>query len=374
MTLILAPQPRPKLLTVVTVPTGGWDLQFKTSTSSSLDTTNTITIPAGDYFVSGDRQADDFVDEIQRLMEADLSLSGEIPVWIDSNNKVRFSFDGSTFQGTGQDVSIDWTAADGDEIGKVLGFDTSADDQATGADNPTITGDYQHGYAWYADADGYIESDLPQDSDSATVLQSLTPRGQSIAQFIASQQRNFMSMQYIPETRMWSGDKGYGDASIYPYARNVPLECWWQEARQGKRFRVYRDGQIDSSRFVNSGTMTSGTDETTLEDTTKSWNTDPDRWVGRLAYVESWGNNISNVRVWGYISANTATTLTLPEIGNPPAGSGSEWDRATTQYYLLENTYRTYVLDLGQMSEFRPNEYPNINEYSITIPLIRYQS
>ena len=63
--------PRPKILSVFTVPTGGWNFVVYVSKSSQYDTKLTMTIPAGDYFMSGDNQDDDdFLYQIEKLTQA----------------------------------------------------------------------------------------------------------------------------------------------------------------------------------------------------------------------------------------------------------------------------------------------------------------
>jgi hypothetical protein len=52
---------RPKILTAVTVPTGGWDLKIYFSVAGAYDTDVTVTIPAGTYFLADDGQDDDFI-------------------------------------------------------------------------------------------------------------------------------------------------------------------------------------------------------------------------------------------------------------------------------------------------------------------------
>jgi len=386
MPLIIAPQPQPKILSVVTVPTGGWQLRSKISVSTSLDTTVDVTIPAGDYFVAWDQQADDFINALTLVWEAGIytgsgnTYPDAVHIYIDTTHKVNIRFsdtNGWMDTATKRDVQIDWTALDGPSIAGVLGFDSSAADTSTGTNSPLFTADYQHAYGWYAGYDGAISEDLPHDISEFKGTQVFTLSGQSKVQKLALQYHNTLGLQYVPEIKMWSDDVGYTVAPVYPYAHNEPLECWWKEAHQGKRFRVYRDGQIDTTRFAFTGLadISSGT-STTLVDADISWPIDPDRWTGRLLYMPDHFSNAGDVfdvpQRW-YIESNTATVLTInEETSSARVRKPGYWSSGDGRYYLMEQTYGTYVLDVEQMSRFEPTEHPHINEYSLKIPLRKY--
>lgn len=366
--MIIAPQPQPKILSVVTVPTGGWQLRIKISDAGSLDTTLTATLAAGDYFVAWDQQSDDFIKSLNAaiITATDASVTsttGDVHIWINSDHKVVIDFEGPYYEGaTHQDVSIVWTALDGASIGAVLGFDTSADDTDTSNDHARFTSDYPHAYGWYADQDGAIAEDLPHDISEFQGSQAVSTGGHIKSQFLAARYSNRLGLQFLPEDKTWSNDVGYTAAAVYPYTRNEPLECWWKEARQGKRFRVYRDGQINTARFADTGTAT-GSSSTTLTDSGKVWSATPQRWAGRILYMPDLTDNLGAPGQW-YIVSNTATVLTVNASATAVLSS--------LTYFIFEQTYKTYVLDLAQMTKFEPRERPAINRYDIALPLLRY--
>ena len=43
-------------------------------------------------------------------------------------------------------------------------------------------------------------------------------------------------------------------------------------------------------------------------------------------------------------------------------------------YLVMFQQYSTYQLDLEKMKEFMPKELPNLDEYDIELPLMRYQT
>src|SRR5690348_6625867 len=132
------PIPQPKLLGVVTVPSGGWQFKIYLSNLADYDKTVTVTVPAGDYFVAWDAQSDDFLWKLSNLLNTAIyalggsfaagggRMSFEIGA---TTHKVKFGFDGAHYT-TAQKrkVKLAWTELDGDEIATVLGFDSSADD------------------------------------------------------------------------------------------------------------------------------------------------------------------------------------------------------------------------------------------------------
>ena len=141
--------PRPKILTCITVPTGGYTLSV---THSS--TTTALTIPAGEYFMSQDNQADDFLAVVTKIIKTEVAGSyGSIIInsWIDfETHKVKFYFENSG----SVSITLDWTSGSGN-VAKILGFDHSASDSVSGT-SATLTADYQHAYGWYAKEDGQL--------------------------------------------------------------------------------------------------------------------------------------------------------------------------------------------------------------------------
>jgi len=364
------------MLSVITVPSGGWTLKVYVSVSTTLDTAVTCTIAAGDYFISWDGQSDDLLYEIESKLSTAMSAGPgnfyqRVHLGIDSDHKVYFWFWSATYKTSPyHDVRIAWTEDDGATIASALGFDGSADDTSTGTNFPKLTADYPHPYGWYADSDGLLAGDSPKDWDEVTSLQSIGPAGHAVTQFIGARRRNEIELQNLPNTKTWSANTGYETAPVHPYNYNEPLECWWQEARQGKRFRFYRNGNIDTNRPVEQGTATAGA-AGTLTDSGKSWETSPaQRYAGYILRGEMATTPAGADAAYMHkiISSHTATVLTL----SSDLTGGYTYD--TDSYWILDHTYETYVLDVSKMREFRPQEIPSIDEYNIKIPVVRYET
>ncbi len=373
--------PRPKILTAITVPTGGWTIKIYASVTTQYDTAVTATIAAGTYFMANDGQSDDFLYELQTKLNTAIAASavstdGQVVLWIDpTTHKVKIAFDGYHYQGaTPQDVKVAWTENDGVDIGAVLGFDTSADDTSTASDNPTFTGDYHHAYGWYADEDGLLEDMLIELVDEADCVQSVSPAsGHVKSLYMGSRFHNRLKLAFIPRAKMYSADVGYGSAPVNPYERNEPLQCWWKEAREGTRFRVYRDGYIDAeaaadpSRAADRGATTNGSSGTTVENTGRTWDTEPQRWKGAFIWFVELGINVT-LPMGRYVSSNTATTLTVASA--PPTG----YDFNQVNYFIFDHQYETYVVDYSRMKRFAPIERRGIDRFDLEIPLLRYES
>lgn len=368
--------PRTKILPVITVPTGGWDFKFYVSDAFQYDTDYTVTVSAGDYFMAGDNQSDCFLFELVTRMQAaiDGGIGGnrEIIAGLDSDShKVNLLFDGAGFQNaTKRDIKLAWSESDSG-IMEVLGFSTT-DDTSTGVNNPVFTADWHHGYGFYLDEDGQCRDVRAVDTPIASTVQGINPMtGNVKTAYFGERFKNALVLQHIERyhsgrTKVFSDGVGYGSAPANPYNRNEPLECWWQEAKKGKRFRVYRDGFADTARASGTGTA-SAVAATTVTDASKSFPVEPYRWVGALIYTPTFGAYVQIEQGW-YIESHTDTVLTVPNA-HP---TGYDVLRTAIAYYLLDHQYETYVVDLGSMGEFKPQEIPNIDRYNITIPLLRY--
>lgn len=365
--------PRPKILTAVTIPTGGWQFRFYLSDAAQYDTTKTVTLAAGDYFVSGDNQSDDFLFQLATQVQA--ALTGNfagVDFMADINattHKVDLKFDQLTDATPPlNDTKLAWTEVDGASIAAVLGFDSSADDVLTAEDHPVFTADWQHGYGWYADEDGLLANLFVEDVSEATTLQSRALSGKVKTQRIsASLYSNSLELDWVPRGYMFSNGVGYGAANVQPYERNRGLECWWLDAINGTRFRVYRDGLVDTTKATDGGESTGGT-TTTLVDSGKAWDIDPQQFAGRVFHIPTFSAGGTAISQRFYVSSHTATTLTVPNAH--PSGLQPRSNDAT--YYVFEHPYQTYVVDTSDMSEFAPDEIPAIDRYKIKIPLLRY--
>lgn len=368
--------PRPKILTVVTVPTGGWVFKLYVSRVTEYDTAVTATIAAGDYFVSWDNQSDDFLYAFANTVNAAIDAAhaafptDSLQCYLDDDHKVNIVFEDTYYQGDpARGIKLAWTENDGDDIGKVLGFDHSADDtnaSAAGSNNKTFTGDWQHGYGWYATEDGLLAESLTEDESEVEALQSVSHTGLVRTQRIAQRFLGKIDLQFLPRARTFSQNVGYGEANVHPYERNQGLECWWIQAQQGKRFRFYRDGRHDTDSASVAGTATGGT-TTTLTDSGRSFDIDPQPHKGRLLWIAEWGTNASFPARF-YISSHTATVFTVPNAGpysqNLNAGGNG--------YYVFDQPYQTYVVNLEKMKTFLPAEVPALDRYDIKILVRRY--
>jgi hypothetical protein len=361
--------PRPKILSVITVPTGGWSFKFYYSVSTQYDTNKTATIAAGDYFMGFDAQSDDLLFALETAIEAALA-SATKNVLIDispTTHKVKIAFTSTDFAGgVKNNVKLAWTESTAG-LCQALGFSNAADDTSTGTDNPHFTADYHHGYGWYADEDGLLNDLLVEDITSPQIVRARAINGGIDSQYIGAWYDNALSLQFLSRAKTFSRQQDYGGSSIYPYERNEGLECWFRQAMLGKRFRVYRNGNIDTTRSNDRGTATSDT-TTVVTHSTKSWGTDPQRWAGCLLYKPNFCTDGGTTTKAYYISSNTATTLTVANAA--PAGC-DVLGYVDLTYHLFDITYQTYVLGLG-VDKFDPKEIPAIDRYNFKVPLSRY--
>jgi hypothetical protein len=362
--------PRPKILTAITVPTGGWDWTLYLSNGGQYGTKCTANLAAGTYYMAADNQSDCFIFALCTAMQAIISggaVDYDLMIDIDpTTHKVNIHFDDNA-GALDNDIKLAWTEDDSDEIGKVLGFDVSADDTSTTTDNPTFVADYHHAYGWYADEDGLLLDFLVEDETEFMGLQSRAISGKvKTQQLVADRFNNTLSLQYLTRAKTFSQNVGYTTASVTPYERNEPLECWWVSARQGVQFRVYRDAYVDTTRAAVRGTETAA-DTTTLTDAGRSWDTEPQQYKNRILHMDDFGGANSITQNW-HIASHTATVITVSNA-HP---SGLEIDNDSASYFIFDHSYETYVLNLKDFTKFRPEELPAIDRYNIELPLFRY--
>ena len=359
--------PQPKILTAFDVPTGGWGLRLQISDVAPFDTTVDVTLDAGTYYMAWDGQDDCFLELLHSEIYAALEASGVgdyvtgdnegKPVfWLDSDHKTNVVWGGF-------DIRFVWGALDGPDIANVLGFDSSSSTSLT--TSTPATGTWHHAYGWYAD-DYLLEQHQPEDHNIPHVLQSRALDGKARTIYLDSWDINAIELAKVPRVKMYSRRVGYGEASVHPYARNAPLQCWWNEARQGIQFRFYPQESYSTALAAETG-VTTGTTTTTLTDGGKTWETDPHVHTGRIVqktFVD--GNGLhTNINLRWLVSSHTATVLTLPnDVHNTAPGNGA--------YYIFDHTYGTYTLDQRKMREFAPREIPNIDKYDLVIPVVRY--
>lgn len=381
---------RPALLTCITVPTGGWSLKVYASTKGhTYDVTLTAVVPAGDYFMSGDNQSDDLLFALQTQMEAQLTAAGGLfasngsfYAWIEQSetstnlHKVRFRFcDDTVFNDTAgnNDVKIAWTESTSG-LAEALGFDYSADDTSTTEDAPTFTADYLHAHAWYSDADGQLSDLSVYDESEVNVSQTRGPiDGRVKTCMLGDGYNNALQLAWLSRALTYSDGTDYGDLPPYGLTRNKALECWWREARQGKRFRLYENKRWDIA-YCNDYVNITASNTTTVTDSGKAWTVN--QWAGKILAVNwpsdalGW-HDYADVQQAFYVASNTATVITVSNAHPDGANLGADSD--SIDFRLFESTYKTYVVDLDRMKKFAPKpEAKNLDYYGIKIPLFRY--
>jgi len=369
------PNPRPKILSVVTIPTGGWVVTLYVDSDGNdgedYDEKIQFTMAAGDYFVSGDNQSDDFLHEFMAkaytaldtgATDADYNQStaeGKPVLWIDdTTHKVKIEV------GSNHDMRVAFDEDDGDEVSAVLGFSGNSIDLHGAV---VQTADYPHAYGWYADGDGYLENDDWEDIAEAYVSQAFAITGQAKTAYTCQIYSNYLRLGLLPRDKTWSDSVGYATSAVHPYTQNEPLECWWHSiGSQGKRFRVYRYNQKDRTLAEHRGEASGGT-TTTMTDNTKSWSTDPQEHAGKILKMETF---IGTGPMEWYISSNvTAIQLTVPN-----AVHNTNINATDATYSIFDRTYETYIVDLQKMNTFRPVGHEKLDRYSIEIPLRRYEA
>jgi hypothetical protein len=361
-------QERPKILTRFTL-SSALTLKLYIDNAGSFDQSVSVTVPAGSYYNAWDGQSDDFLyvlaDAIYDALVAsgnpiyeDPSASGKLFFELTSANKVKISV--GIIEA---DVRIAWTEDDGAAVAAILGFNSAANLDLTTANGWTATGTWQHAYGWYADEDGQMPSLKYVDDESANALQSVAISGHVKTQYLDSRYSNALSLAFLSRDITYSDGVGYATAPVDPAEKNIPLECWWHEARQGIEFRVYRANyQQDTTKAEVIGASTSA-NTTTLTDSGKSFDTDPQAHKGKLLLVIVQG--VPPRRF--FVTSHTATVITIP---NALLNEAIDADT----YAILDHRYRTYVVDIQRMAQFAPVELPNIVRFDITIPLLRYES
>lgn len=366
---------RPKILTAVTVPTGGWDIKVYFSAAGAYDTPKVCTVPAGTYFLADDGQDDDLIYQLNVALQAGITSAGFANaysfVWIDpTTHKVHIQFGGAYFVGADSDVKLAWTESDSG-LYQALGFDGSADDANT-ADKPEFAADWQHAYGWYADEDGQLEHMPIQDTNIVVAWQATALTGRTKSQLVGDRNTSYLKLAFLERcfsgrAKVFSGGVAYGAAPVYPYERNQPLECWWLEARRGTRFRVYASAYRIAANTIYSGNVAIvDADECTINATL---DTDPQELAGCLLAFHDLTQALGiTAHETFYINSHTVDTLTVANA-HPSGYAFSEDDPV----YIFRHPYQTYVIDLEQMTRFEPMQLGDgLDRFNISIPLKRY--
>jgi hypothetical protein len=258
-------------------------------------------------------------------------------------------------------------------VAAVLGYDSSADDVSV-VDYGHFTGDWQHAYGWYAAEDGQLAS-----LERSMAREGMAEQSISLTGAVKTQQMGYdrytdkMVLDWLTAEQTWSAGIAYATATLWPWVRNKGIECWWNEAIQGKRFRVYRDGaKFETTRAVERMVENSGTGpEATFNDSTKALTTSPwQRHKGGILWLPTptYATHGGNATTWckRYITSHTATVLTVPAFIMDFNDGDIGW--------LFDYTYSTYVLAVDKMKAFEPEEIPRLDRYKITIPMRKYVS
>jgi len=366
------PIPRPKILSPVTF-ASSQDFEFRVSVAGDRDTTLTATVAAGTYYVAFDGQSDDLVRALQEAMatetdSAGLGFDGRPNVYINDDNKVVIHFCGDYYVdgafGWENNVRIRPVASDADLM-KALGFNPGDDHSSSSTDYPSFVADHEHGYGWYANADGQLASLLVEDRNLTTTPQAVSISGRVTSQNIGQRFKNNLELEWLDRGQTFSRGVVYGDTPLHPYDWNVPLECWWESARKGTEFRVYREGRNGVGVFIETGTSSAGS-TSQVTDSSKSWSTTPQEYAGLACYTTFRSNSYQRM----YISSNTSDDLVAPSTRSDGAG----WCSTNDRFWVVDHRYQTYVVDLEAMKEFNPGEHEMEDYYRISIPLLRYES
>lgn len=362
------PIPRPKILTPVTFDSQV-SFNFTISFLGSLDTNLNANVAAGTYYIAWDGQDDDLIYALHAAMCTVLFIGPQFHpcIYLNSENKVVIWFNGDHYvdsSGWENDIRIRPDASSS-ELMRALGFDENRDTTSTTVDKPSFTGDYQHGYGWYANTDGQLSSLLVEDRNLTVTPQAVSLSGRVTSQNIGQRFTNRIDLEWLDRGQTFSRAVGYGETPVEPYDWNKPLECWWEHAREGTEFRVYREGRNSVDVFTETGASTAGS-SSNITDANKTWQTDPQEYKDLLVTSTESEGAPSRVR----IVSHTDTVLTPPNT-NPTTRSYADTGES---YYILDQRYETYVVDLDSMSEFNPGEHEREDFYRITIPLLRYES
>lgn len=375
---------RPKILSVVTVPTGGWTMTLYVDNAGSYDEKIQFTIAAGDYFVAFDHQDDDFIEAwvegafvaLQTATSSTYNAAtrkGKPILTLRNDGKVALDV-----SWTGADMEFAWDEDDGPSIAGVLGFDSDASDFHTGTQ---LISDHQHAYGWYAIEDGQLAHLGIEDEEETVTEQARSLNGEVKTHYIASHYRNRLMLTHLTAAQTYSRETAYTGAPPHPYQPNAGFECLWREISEGKRFRVYRDAypHLDAGADdISEGHEETGTGtdpwptSTTWEDTSRAWVTSPSEHTNKILahHFPTDVSGATKVVVRRFINSHTATVLTLAnDICNATAASGGD-----EYYWIMDHRYRTYVLDIGAAASFAPMELPKIGRYEISIAMLRYQA
>ena len=376
---------RPKILSAIVVPTGGWAFVIDLSKTTDYDTAVTATLPAGTYYLSDDHSSSDLLDALCKVLTTAIQATGS-PFssslaygWLDAAHKVNLAFPGG-WGGSATKIKISWSNTNPSLVlalggPSASGGGTGIDATMTAADT-TYTCPYPHAYGWYADGDGWLKMMPLADIASMQVLQARSLGGLVRSQQISSiLYDSNIAIELIPNVNMLSFGNLYGYDPPYPAVRNQPLECLWYDIVGGKQFRIYRNYSTSSARNNGGFTANGGSSSSLTNSAGSIWTTS--QWVGfgalgSVVFPLAYGGGNLSYPAQPAITANTASSLT---VGLLP-GSPDIYNAVSAGWVFVPQAYQTYVIDASEKGDtvpkFAPVEVPNLDQFNISIPLMRY--
>lgn len=224
--------PNCKFEALIVVPAGGWEFDLE----EGVPFVNyTITIPAGDYYIS------ELIAEIEDQMNdsGGAGASDAYHVTIDDNSdtstgKVTISIDASVIDS----FEITWTDTD---LRDVLGFTGASTGAITGPGATSVTGD-DHALALHL-PNCHISGQLVPDGDAGVYIHdgtmTVAPDGTACALSYSSRRENFIRLAFL---------KGYKTWTSLERIDNESFETLWVGyLRRGVPFRYYRDRSVDAA-------------------------------------------------------------------------------------------------------------------------------
>lgn len=354
---------RPMICPQIDVPAGGWEFQVDVSVSSQYDTNISATIPEGTYFITGHGKfGDDLLATLAVYLNNELNplnISVLCGIYHDftatPHHMTFFAFGDSGVTGaTGRNVRLKTSASDPDLVA-ALGF-TTTDAESTSVNYPNFNSPRQP-FVWFARNHGCMtEHDHENAIDSENIFSRTVNGDLSVVETFSTKRRT-LGLSMLTTDEAFSGGVDYGSVA-YPHDWNRGLECLYRHMMRGKRARVYwryihQSSDGIGSGFSDYGVMTGGS-ATTIEDSGKAWDVDPDRWGGRVALVgDAFRAFAATVRFAPVtITSNTTTTLTINQLQTQyPWASAAA---TLVAYYLFDTWGEEYYLDMMAQQSFEP--------------------
>jgi hypothetical protein len=369
---------RPKLLSVITIPSGGWLFRVQLSDAGAYDHTANATLAAGDYYLSGDGDSTDLLCELCTKSTAAIRAlgapfaSGYVYAWIDTSHKVNLHFVACSAAAAARPIKIVWTASAAN-LALALGFDATADD-VLDATPLTKQADWHHAYGWYCDTDGNLQNKPIVDAISCKSVQARSLGGvvrtQRMSEFLRD---SSASLYMLTNAKTFSDGTAYGSTPPYPRSKNEPFECLWYEIAGGKQFRFYRNYSAElvrcEARAVGGGDGGGYEIISPVPAAVDQWNS---------GHVLAESLTLTDA----VLGANTRTAPFLSIVDdtlangvdpNLPPGLADGFLNAEP-VGLLYPCHQTYVLNAADSNTFAPEEIPGIDRFNIDFKMMRYSA